>query len=135
MKFGTIVYHVANPDVPGVITSVSPDGTVASVVFQKPVEFSGNPQKGSATNWKCSTILLYLTAEEAKAKNRSEIRLIQASYKLLEVVKALGHTHCTMKMFAEDEFYQTIARDCLTPDVSDGFLNEIIEFIKSRSWD
>lgn len=61
-------------------------------------------------------------------------RLLNASAKFLCVVQEFGYPDCTMKMLAADEFYQKIVRGCLSVEVPEKFVNEVIEFIKSHDW-
>lgn len=61
-------------------------------------------------------------------------RLLNASAMFLRVVREFGYPDCTMKMLATDEFYQKVVRGCLSVEVPEKFLNEVIEFIKSYDW-
>jgi hypothetical protein len=71
------VYHVANPDVRGVIISDAgllppesrPCDEYVDVVFDTPVGFSGNKEAGLTRNWSCNRNLLYPTREAALAAN------------------------------------------------------------------
>lgn len=68
--FSCKVYHVANPDIAGrVVSGRSSDGYV-DIIFESPVSFSGNPNKGLSCNWKCNSALLYSTSEEAWANKK-----------------------------------------------------------------
>lgn len=76
--FGTIVYHVANSQVPGVVVSVHPDNGFLRVIFKEPVGFSGNLMRGLQTDWGCSANLLWPTAAEADANDLYKAEKIAA---------------------------------------------------------
>ena len=58
------VYHVANPDVAGKVLYRSGDRWVG-VMFETPVSFSSNPNRGYEKYWECSANLLHPTSAEA----------------------------------------------------------------------
>jgi len=69
MKFGDKVYHVANPDVEGVITT--PSNAIrkdqhVNVFFDKPVGFSGNLPRGKECFWTCTAGLLHSSPDHAR---------------------------------------------------------------------
>lgn len=62
---GSFVYHVANPEVKGVVKEIVSE-THCLVHFELSVSFSGNPHAGKRKEWICSRNLLYPTPELAK---------------------------------------------------------------------
>lgn len=67
LKPRDIVYHVANPLVPGMILGSEPKAApqTAYVMFFEPVGSSGNPYSGTRLDWYCNPDLLYRTPEQA----------------------------------------------------------------------
>ena len=58
------VYHVANPEIGGIVTKEI-DAHWVAVVFDSPVGFSGKMQSGLRTEWGVSRNLLFSSPEEA----------------------------------------------------------------------
>lgn len=69
MKRFSLVYHVANPSVPGIILKKYPEdfpkNNWIGVIFLKKVEFSGNIQRGKHHYWLCSSNPLFKSSKEA----------------------------------------------------------------------
>jgi len=67
MRLGEKVYHVANPDIVGVVTTDKPNGKeMVSVTFSEPVGFSGNWPRGRAEDWICTKKLLHASPSHAR---------------------------------------------------------------------
>lgn len=72
LKSGDIVYHVAHPNVKGVVVAESKHKLFSKdswvpVKFSEPVTFSGYPGRKLSLNWECSSNLLFSSPEEARA--------------------------------------------------------------------
>jgi hypothetical protein len=70
-RFGDVVYHVANPEVPGIIAGPW-TGDYVGVRFSQPVGFSGNEDRGLERFWQCNVNLLHSTNEGALKSNKKE---------------------------------------------------------------
>ena len=76
---GRKVYHVANPEVAGIIVPRNEDEdgihqlaeNYIDVVFVKPVGFSGNPRRVDKC-WKCNIDLLYSSSWAAKVNDKEK---------------------------------------------------------------
>lgn len=66
MKFGDVVYHVANPDVAGVVVENPCGPRWVKIMFESKVSFSGNLYRGYSQFWECSMNLLFKSPELAK---------------------------------------------------------------------
>lgn len=64
-----IVYHIENPDIPGVIVSEPLNGHVG-VMFAEPVGFAGNAERGKQYHWECSICYLFPTSLQAREADR-----------------------------------------------------------------
>lgn len=77
LKVGDTVYHVENPDVPGVIYEI-PSGSSPHylgsfwvwVDFQKPVKFTEAAIPGEKVRWNVSACLLHSSKEEAQKNSK-----------------------------------------------------------------
>jgi len=67
-----IVYHVENPNVPGLILKRGKFDHIpcTHTFFLYPVSFRGNSHRGKARYWLCSRNLLFKSSKEAKANNK-----------------------------------------------------------------
>lgn len=74
LKPGNKVYHVANPDVSGIIIPEDPNKNIRgldfiNVVFLSPVTFSGNPNRIDK-HWICNKQLLHSSSWAAKMNQK-----------------------------------------------------------------
>lgn len=105
IRFGDIVYHVANPNVAGVVVEDlwSPDQTYVRVSFQRAVGFSGNPGRYSR-EWECSRNLLCMSSDDAVAKHDPNHKTVaQTMVDAFDGIREVGELDESLKRATYDE--------------------------------
>lgn len=105
MKFGTIVYHVANPKVAGVVVEAMwmEHQTYVKVFFERAVCFTGNPGRYSR-EWECSRNLLCMSSDDAVAKHDPNHKTVaQTMVDAFDGIREVGELDESLKKVTYDE--------------------------------